>query len=76
MITLTISFFNIVVLPLDLTGGGPLNSTELVSIRLYREGFEYYNIGVASTITIFLVMLDLVLSWIYFRLIRSDGGQR
>lgn len=76
MITLTISFFNIVVLPLDLTGGGPLNSTELASIRLYREGFEYYNIGVASTITIFLVMLDLVLSWIYFRLIRSEGVHR
>jgi ABC-type glycerol-3-phosphate transport system permease component len=41
MVTLTISFFNIIVLPLDLTGGGPLNSSELVSLRLYREGFQY-----------------------------------
>jgi ABC-type sugar transport system permease subunit len=76
MITLTISFFNIVVLPLDLTGGGPLNSTELVSLRLYREGFQYYNIEVASVITAVMVMLDLVLSWIYFRLIRAESNYR
>ncbi len=71
MVTLTISFFNIVVLPLDLTGGGPLHSTELISIRLYREGFQNYNIALASTVTVFLVVLDLILAWIYFKLIRS-----
>lgn len=76
MITLTISFFNIVVLPLDLTGGGPLNSTELISLRLYREGFQYYNIEIASVITAVMVSLDLVLSWIYFRLIRSESNYR
>lgn len=76
MVTLTISFFNIIVLPLDLTGGGPLNSTELVSLRLYREGFQYYNIAVASTITAVMVVLDLALSWVYFRLIKSESNYR
>ncbi len=76
MITLTISFFNIVVLPLDLTGGGPLNATELISLRLYREGFQYYNIEMASVITAVMVALDLVLSWIYFRLIRAESNYR
>lgn len=74
IITLTISFFNIVVLPLDLTGGGPLNSTEVLSLRLYREGFINYRIEIASVITVVLVTLDLVLSWIYFRLLRSGNG--
>lgn len=76
VITLTISFFNIIVLPLDLTGGGPLNSTEVVSLRLYREGFQYYNIGRASAITLVLVGLDLLLSAVYYRLIRAESHYR
>jgi ABC-type sugar transport system permease subunit len=76
IVTLTISFFNIIVLPLDLTGGGPLNSTELVSLRLYREGFQYYNIEIASTITAVMVALDLALSWVYFRLIKAESNYR
>jgi ABC-type sugar transport system permease subunit len=76
MITLTISFFNIIVLPMDLTGGGPLNSTEVLSLRLYREGFQYYNIGSASAITVVLVGLDLLLSGIYYRLIRAETYYR
>lgn len=76
IVTLTISFFNIIVLPLDLTGGGPVNATELVSLRLYREGFEYYNVAVASAITAIMVVLDLVLSWIYFRLIKAEAQYR
>ena len=67
---------SIVVLPLDLTGGGPLNSTEVLSLRLYREGFQYYNIGTASAITLVLVGLDLLLSWVYFRMIRAEAYYR
>jgi multiple sugar transport system permease protein len=76
MVTLTISFFNIIVLPLDLTGGGPLNSTELVSLRLYREGFQYYNMAVSSTISAVMVVLDLALAWVYYRLIKSESNYR
>lgn len=76
IITLTISFFNVIVLPLDLTGGGPVNSTETLSLRLYREGFQYFNIPIASAITVMLVTIDLVLSWIYYRLVRSGAHGR
>jgi ABC-type sugar transport system permease subunit len=74
IVTLTISFFNVIVLFLDMTGGGPLNSTEVLSLRLYREAFQYYNISAAATITIVMVILDILLSWIYFRLIRSGAS--
>lgn len=76
IITLTISFFNIIVLPMDLTGGGPLNSTEVLSLRLYREGFQYYNMGGASAITLVLVGLDLLLAWAYYKLIRAETYYR
>ena len=74
IVTLTISFFNIIVLPLDLTGGGPLNATEVISLRLYREGFQYYHIELASAITLVLVSLDLLLAWIYYKLIHIETG--
>ena len=76
VVTLTISFFNIIVLPMDLTGGGPLNSTEVLSLRLYREGFQYYRIGTASAVTGVLVGLDLLLAWAYYRLIRAETYYR
>ncbi len=76
IVTLTISFFNIIVLPMDLTGGGPLNSTEVLSLRLYREGFQYYNMGSASAITLILVGLDLILAGLYYKLIRAETYYR
>jgi multiple sugar transport system permease protein len=61
---------------MDLTGGGPLNSTEVLSLRLYREGFQYYNMGSASAITLVLVGLDLILAWAYYKLIRAETYYR
>ena len=72
VIVLTISFFNIIVLVLDLTGGGPLGRTEILSIRLYREGFRYFDISVASVLTVFMLTINLVLAWIYLKLIKGE----
>lgn len=75
MVTLTISFFNVAILPLALTGGGPLYSTELLSVRLYREGFENFDIALASTLTVILVFVELILAGVYFRLVRSGASK-
>jgi multiple sugar transport system permease protein len=73
IIVLTISYFNIVGFILLMTGGGPVNSTELLSIRLYKEGFKFFNIATASAITTFMLVINLSLSWIYKKMINSDG---
>lgn len=73
MIVLTISFFNIVGFILLMTGGGPINATEMISIRLYKEGFRFFNMGSASTITMSMLIVNLLLSWIYKRMISSEG---
>lgn len=65
IIVLTISYFNIVGLVLLMTGGGPLKSTELLSVRLYREGFTYFNISAATTITSIMLAINLIFAWIY-----------
>ena len=72
-IVLTISFFNIVAIVLTMTGGGPIYSTEIISIRLYKEAFLFFNIQVASTLTTIMLVINLGLAWIYKRIIRSEG---
>lgn len=72
IIVLTISYFNIIGLVLFITGGGPIRSTELLSVRLYREGFTYFNISLASTMTTIVLSINLVLAWIYKRMMNAE----
>jgi multiple sugar transport system permease protein len=69
-IILTLSDFNIVALPLVLTGGGPIDATDLASLRLYREAFVDYRIGTASALAIVLFVLNVVLTIGYLRSLR------
>ncbi len=72
-IILTLSYFNIIALPLVLTGGGPLQATELVSLRLYREAFAYYHVGLASAIAILMFLANVALTLFYLRFMRARG---
>jgi multiple sugar transport system permease protein len=71
-IVLTISFFNIIALVLDMTGGGPMERTELISLRLYKEGFQYFNISYASSITVIMLIMNLLLAWAYLKILRGE----
>ena len=50
-----------------MTQGGPLGSTELLSIYLFRHGFRYYEFGVASATAWVMVILTGLLSFFYLR---------
>jgi multiple sugar transport system permease protein len=71
-IVITIGFFNVIVLVLDLTGGGPMAATELISLRLYKEGFQYLNLSTASSITLTMLIMQLLLAWAYLKILRSE----
>jgi len=45
-----------------LTNGGPLQTTEILSLLLYREAFQFFNIGFASSIAVVFFVLTLVLA--------------
>ncbi len=71
VVILSLSDFNIVALPLVLTGGGPLDATDLASLRLYREAFSDYQIGTASALAILLFLVNAVLTAAYLRSMRA-----
>ncbi len=74
VIVLTIQYFNMVVLVLDLTGGGPLGATETLGVRLYQEGFSYFNVDTAATLTVVMLAANVVLAVFYFRALRKQSG--
>lgn len=50
--------------------GGPLNSTTTVVLRVYREAFQSLNMGYASTLTVALFAIILVITVIQLRVLR------
>jgi len=58
-----------------LTGGGPFNSTIVMLQYVYREAFQQFRGGYASTVSVTLFVLIFVLSIIQFRFLRGNRGR-
>ncbi len=57
-----------------MTGGGPLGSTEVLGLLLYRQAFEYFDLGGASAIGWVMFALIAGMSAVQWRLYR-DGTE-
>jgi len=66
--------FNHVDIPLSLTAGGPEGATEVMSLAIYRQGFEFLDASFAATIATFMLILNLLLTVVYLRILRERGG--
>jgi glycerol transport system permease protein len=49
-----------------LTGGGPGNSTTLLSIDLVKLALGQFDLGVAAAMSIIYFLIVLLLSWIFY----------
>ena len=50
-----------------ITNGGPLKSTNVLGMKLYKEGFKYYKMGYASSISWVIFAIILVVTLCLFR---------
>jgi multiple sugar transport system permease protein len=55
-----------------MTGGGPGNATEILPVYAYNEAFEFNRFDTAAVATTTLMVVPIVLSIAYFRLLRSE----
>jgi multiple sugar transport system permease protein len=55
-----------------LTRGGPGNTTEIVGIYIYNQGFKYFELGYGSAASVILLGISLILALIYMRLLRVE----
>ncbi len=68
----TIDTFRIFGKVYALTQGGPGNATETLTYYVYREGFTYFNLGRASTASIYILFVIAVISVFYIRKIMRE----
>jgi multiple sugar transport system permease protein len=54
-----------------MTGGGPIDSTNVVVLYLYQQAFEFFRMGYASAIAYVLFIVVFAASLLQFRLVRS-----
>jgi len=71
MVVGSLTFFDLIWV---LTEGGPADATRVLAVDMYIEGFRAHQMGQASAIACFLVVLGLILALILRRLGGRDTG--
>lgn len=54
-----------------MTGGGPFDSSTNVVYYLYQQGFEFFQIGSASAVSVMLFAATCALTWIQFKYVEK-----
>ena len=73
-IMLTLLYFNMVTLVFTLTGGGPLEGTDSLSLRAFTESFKFFNLGLGAAYSVVLFLFNVIFGAAYIRLLRSDNA--
>lgn len=64
--------FNIYTEPFVLTGGGPGNSTTLLSIDLVKLALGQFDLGPAAAMSLIYFMITLLVSWLFYTLMTRN----
>ncbi len=73
VILITISTLNTFDMILPLTGGGPGQATEVLSLRTYNVIFQQYSLAGGAVLAVIMLFISMVLTLAYRRLLRSEG---
>lgn len=74
-ILITMGSFAVFGLVFAMTGGGPLGRSEIIGVYIYRNAFEYRDIGYGSAASVVMLLINLVLALVYLRFIRVEWSQ-
>jgi multiple sugar transport system permease protein len=56
-----------------MTGGGPMKSTETLSVYVYERAFRAFDFGYAAALAIFMLIIMLLVSIVYLRKVMKEG---
>lgn len=65
----SLKFFDLVY---NMTQGGPNHRTDVLATHLYTQGFQYFKYGYASTISVVLLIMCLIISFIINKCIKVE----
>ena len=72
-VTTMIGYFQLFAEPYIMTQGGPLGSTRSLVLLMYEEGFRWWRMGVASTISVLLLLITVIAAFVQLRLQRRSS---
>jgi ABC-type sugar transport system permease subunit len=61
-------------MPYIITGGGPGNSTRVLSMLIYETGFSYFKMGRAAAISVVLFAIMMFFTYLQMRI--SQKGEQ
>ena len=67
--------FNIYTEVIELTGGGPGNSTTLLSIDLVKIALGQFDLGPAAAMSLIYFAITLLVSWLFYTLMTKDDAK-
>jgi multiple sugar transport system permease protein len=73
IILITIQTLNSFDMVLALTGGGPGQATEVLALHTYNVIFREYSLSSGAVLAVIMLLISLVLTLGYRRLLRSEG---
>ncbi len=73
LVLISIYTFNAFDMILALTGGGPARRTEVLTINTHTQVFQFFQLGRGAGMAVTLLLINLVMTLIYFRSIRFEG---
>ena len=72
IILLTMGTFAVFGLVYALTNGGPLFRSEVMGVYIYRNAFQFRDIGYGSAASTIMLLINLVLAVVYLRFLRVE----
>jgi ABC-type sugar transport system permease subunit len=69
----TIGGFSLFIEPYIMTGGGPLNQTLSAVLYIYKQAFQYYNMGYSATLGFFYALLIMTVVVIQKKVIEKES---
>jgi multiple sugar transport system permease protein len=76
LVLITIYTFNTFEIVVALTRGGPARSTQVLTLSAYEQVFNFFSLGRGSAIAVILLLINLTMAIVYYRLVlsRQDRG--
>jgi ABC-type sugar transport system permease subunit len=71
-IVLTVSNFTNNTVPKVLTGGGPVNATNVVTLEQYNLSFVYYEFGQSSALSVLIMLVTVVIIAFYIKIAKYE----
>lgn len=68
----SVEYFNMVTLIYIMTSGGPFGATETTSVKAFKEGFDYWHIGIGSAYSVVIFFMNILFSVFYIRIIKGQ----